>query len=63
MIDPKIDSEKKSVGSISAGIYWSYIRAGAGPILMSSVLISTLVSQFIFHYNGIWLSQWYTHLK
>jgi hypothetical protein len=67
IIDPKIEEENKSVGSISAGVYWNYLRAGAGPILISSALISTLVSQSIFHYIGIWLSQWYTfhgrHLK
>ena len=61
--DQKIDEENKASGSINAKVYWDYIRAGAGPILLTFSVLSTLVSQGLFHYSDIWLSEWYRLLK
>lgn len=55
---PKIAEEEKSKGSINAQIYWQYIRAGSGAFLMIAMILSTLISQTIFHYTDIWLSDW-----
>jgi len=59
MTEPKIDDENKAVGSIDAKVYWDYIRAGAGPVLLIASVLSTLVSQSLFHYSDIWLSEWF----
>ncbi len=57
--DQKIEEESKAVGSIDAKVYWNYIRAGAGPILLILSVASTLISQSLFHYSDIWLSEWF----
>lgn len=57
--EPKLEDERKAVGSIDAKVYWDYFRAGAGPVLLSLTLMSTLVCQALFHYSDIWLSDWY----
>lgn len=56
--EPKVVQEQKVGGSISARVYLDYVRAGSGILLMSAMIISTLVSQGIFHYTDIWLSNW-----
>src|SRR5437879_4467706 len=56
--DPKIEEEGKSSGSVDAKVYWKYIRAGAGPLLLMGVIISILVSQTIIHYSDLWLAEW-----
>lgn len=59
---PAIQEEEKSKGAISSKIYYNYVRAGSGAILMSAMILSTIISQCIFHYTDVWLSQWYLKL-
>ncbi|CAG2164890.1 unnamed protein product, partial [Oppiella nova] len=40
--DPKIQDEQREVGAIDGKIYWEYIKAGAGPILFTLTILSTL---------------------
>ncbi|XP_027205501.2 ATP-binding cassette subfamily C member 4-like [Dermatophagoides pteronyssinus] len=56
--EPAILDEEKTKGSISSKIYWQYIRAGSGPILMTSMILSTIISQILFHYTDVWLADW-----
>ncbi|CAG2165685.1 unnamed protein product [Oppiella nova] len=56
--DPKIQDEQREVGAIDGKIYWEYIKAGAGPILFTLTILSTLVSQGIFHASDLWLTDW-----
>ena len=56
--EPQPEAETKASGSISARVYWDYVRAGAGPVLMSVALLATLVSQSLWHYCDWWLAEW-----
>ncbi|CAG2120218.1 unnamed protein product, partial [Medioppia subpectinata] len=56
--DQKVDEETKAMGGINARVYWDYIKAGAGPVLLTFSLASTLVSQGLQHYSDVWLSEW-----
>ena len=57
--DPKIQEETREFGSIEGTVYWEYIKAGAGPILATLTLLSTIISQAIFHGSDLWLTAWY----
>ena len=56
--EPQIAEEEKGSGSISAKIYVQYVKAGSGTFLMLAMILSTLISQAMFHYTDIWLSNW-----
>ncbi|CAG2168277.1 unnamed protein product, partial [Oppiella nova] len=55
---PQIQDEQRIQGSIGGRVYWEYIKAGCGPILGSLTLLSTIVSQVIFHASDLWLMTW-----
>ncbi|CAG2181686.1 unnamed protein product, partial [Oppiella nova] len=57
-LEPKIQEETREVGSIGGHVYYEYVKAGAGPLLFTITLFSTLVSQGIFHYSDLWLTEW-----
>ena len=46
-------------GPIKGRVYWEFIRAGAGPFLATFTMLSTVVSQVLFHGSDFWLTQWY----
>ena len=56
--EPRMSEEEKSSGSISARIYVDYVKAGSGTVLMTAMILSTVISQALFHYTDIWLSDW-----
>ena len=56
--DPVVDEEDKGKGSISGRIYVQYVKAGSGTFLMIAMLLSTFISQFMFHFTDVWLSNW-----
>lgn len=56
--EPKIAEEEKSQGQINSKVYVNYVKAGSGTFLMVAMVVSTLVSQTLFHYTDIWLSDW-----
>ncbi|XP_054155290.1 ATP-binding cassette subfamily C member 4-like [Oppia nitens] len=56
--DPKIKDEERQVGSIEGRVYWEYIKAGTGPLFAIFTILSTLISQTIFHGSDIWLTEW-----
>ncbi|CAG2121470.1 unnamed protein product, partial [Medioppia subpectinata] len=39
-------------------VYWYYMRAGAGPLLLLTIILSAIVSQTITSYSDIYVSQW-----
>lgn len=55
---PKILAESKVIGTVSSDVYWEYFRSGAGPVLLTAGIVSTIVSQSLFNYSDIWLSKW-----
>ncbi|CAG2115624.1 unnamed protein product, partial [Medioppia subpectinata] len=60
--EPKVKEETKEIGSISGGVYCEYIKAGAGPILMTVTLVSMVVSQCLYQGSDYWLTQWTNEL-
>ncbi|CAG2177963.1 unnamed protein product, partial [Oppiella nova] len=55
---PRIQEEQREVGAIDSRVYWEYIKAGAGPLLGTSTLLFTIISQTIFHGSDLWLTAW-----
>ncbi|CAG2165318.1 unnamed protein product [Oppiella nova] len=55
---PRIQEEQREVGAIDSRVYWEYIKAGAGPLLGTSALLFTIISQTIFHGSDLWLTAW-----
>ena len=56
--EPKQNEETKMIGSIESSIYWEYIRAGAGFFLMTITIVTSIVSQTMFHASDYFLSYW-----
>jgi len=56
--EPRIQADNREVGSIGRHVYYEYVKAGAGPVLFTITLFSTLVSQGLIHYSDLWLTKW-----
>ncbi|XP_075728231.1 ATP-binding cassette sub-family C member 4 isoform X6 [Rhipicephalus microplus] len=50
--------ETRSTGSVKSHVYWSYMRAGAGPLLMPLLFVSSILAQAIFNGSDFWLTYW-----
>ncbi|KAH9371456.1 hypothetical protein HPB48_020725 [Haemaphysalis longicornis] len=50
--------ESRSTGSVKGHVYWSYMRAGAGPFLMPLLFVSSILAQAIFNGSDFWLTYW-----
>uniref|UniRef100_A0A1E1XAH8 Putative abc transporter n=1 Tax=Amblyomma aureolatum TaxID=187763 RepID=A0A1E1XAH8_9ACAR len=50
--------ESRSTGSVKGRVYWSYMRAGAGPFLMPLLFVSSILAQAIFNGSDFWLTYW-----
>ncbi|CAN7997610.1 unnamed protein product [Ixodes hexagonus] len=48
--------ESRSTGSVQGRVYWGYMRAGAGPVLMPLLLVSSVLAQAIFNGSDFWLT-------
>ncbi|XP_040061540.1 ATP-binding cassette sub-family C member 4 [Ixodes scapularis] len=55
---PSEVEESRSTGSVQGRVYWSYMRAGAGPILMPLLFVSSILAQAIFNGSDFWLTYW-----
>ncbi|CAG2115671.1 unnamed protein product, partial [Medioppia subpectinata] len=55
--DQKVDDETKATGGVSGRVYWHYVKAGAGPALLTMCLSSMIASQGLQYYTDVWLSQ------
>ncbi|CAG2164889.1 unnamed protein product, partial [Oppiella nova] len=55
---PKIMDEHRESGSIKGHVYWEYIKAGAGPLLITMTILSTILSQAMFNGSDLWLAHW-----
>lgn len=53
-----VGEEAVKRGSISGRIYLEYIKAGAGPILLLSMIFASIVSQAIFNGVDIFITEW-----
>ncbi|CAG2110844.1 unnamed protein product, partial [Medioppia subpectinata] len=56
--NPQIADEGRETGSISGKVYWTFIKAGAGPLLFSTTLLFTIVAQAIYHWSDYFLTEW-----
>ena len=50
--------DKNSTSNTSAKIYWVYLRAGAGIILLPILILSNILCQVVYTGSDYWLSQW-----
>ena len=50
--------EVSKVGSVSINLYWKYINAGASPIAIVTLFVSTLLSMGLYRFTDAWLSIW-----
>ncbi|XP_075538961.1 ATP-binding cassette subfamily C member 4-like isoform X1 [Dermacentor variabilis] len=55
---PAESEEARSTGSVKGHVYWSYMRAGAGPLLMPLLFVSSVLAQAIFNGSDFWLTYW-----
>ncbi|CAG2111625.1 unnamed protein product [Medioppia subpectinata] len=53
-----IPEDYSAKGSVNMRVYWYYMRAGAGPLLLLAIILSAIVSQTITSYSDIYVSQW-----
>ncbi|CAG2180591.1 unnamed protein product, partial [Oppiella nova] len=56
--DQFIADEYRHKGSVEGKVYWHYIRAGGGPLLISVILFTTIIYYFLDTYIDIYLSIW-----
>ncbi|CAG2101428.1 unnamed protein product [Medioppia subpectinata] len=59
VIEPKITDEGRETGSISGNVYCTFIKAGAGLMLFSTTILSTIIAQTIVHGSDYFLAKWY----
>ncbi|XP_064455602.1 ATP-binding cassette sub-family C member 4-like [Ornithodoros turicata] len=50
--------ESRSTGSVKGHVYWNYMRAGAGSVLMPLLFVSSVLAQAIFNGSDFWLTDW-----
>ncbi|CAG0881128.1 unnamed protein product [Darwinula stevensoni] len=56
---PTLAEEMRSRGSLSARIYWDYLKAGAGWFLLFLLIVSNILTQSAFSGSDWWLSYWF----
>ncbi|CAG2184336.1 unnamed protein product, partial [Oppiella nova] len=56
--EQKLVDESKATGTIKGRVLWDYVASGAGPVLLTLAIGSTLAYQGLFHYTDIWLTDW-----
>ncbi|XP_054158540.1 ATP-binding cassette sub-family C member 4-like [Oppia nitens] len=59
--EPEVKAESKMIGSVDSTIYWDYIKAGAGPVLMTITFLMILLSQSLYQGSDYWMSYWTNH--
>ena len=52
------DDEMGTSSQVSGMLYWIYIKAGAGPLLVFFLIASNIVTQITFTGGNYWLSLW-----
>ncbi|RWS24157.1 hypothetical protein B4U80_11357, partial [Leptotrombidium deliense] len=57
-MQPKIEEETKMMGSVEASVYWQYIKSGAGVLFVTIAMLTTILSQALFHSCDFWLTMW-----
>ena len=50
--------ELKKVGSVSTDLYWKYLKAGASPVGILALIVSTLLSYGLYRFVDAWLGLW-----
>lgn len=60
---PLIAEETKQNGAIDPDVYWEYIKTGAGPFLIISIVMFMVISQSLFHGCDLFLADWYVNIK
>ncbi|KAI1289988.1 ATP-binding cassette sub-family C member 4 [Halotydeus destructor] len=56
--DKKTDEESSQSSSSMFDVFWTYFRSGSSLIVVLSVVITAIASQFLYNYNDWWLSEW-----
>lgn len=55
--------EKSKEGTISAKVYWDYLRSGASVPMIFLIFAFALASQGLFHFTDLWLADWTTKFE
>lgn len=55
---PSINEEVRKTGSVSAKVYWTYIKSGASILLFIITLFINVLSQVLFSVNDMYLAWW-----
>ncbi|KAI1289206.1 ATP-binding cassette sub-family C member 4 [Halotydeus destructor] len=56
--DAKVDDETSQSSLSLSSVFWAYFRSGSSLIVVLSLIITTLASQFLYNYNDWWLAEW-----
>lgn len=56
--EQKIEEEQIQRGALKSRVYFEYIQSGGGPIIWTSMIALTLISQTVFHGSDIFLTSW-----
>lgn len=51
-------TETSTTGSVQPRVYWVYIRAGAGILLLTLLISSNIATQFLFNSSDYYLALW-----
>ncbi|CAG2119190.1 unnamed protein product, partial [Medioppia subpectinata] len=56
--EQEVKAELKMIGSVESSVYMDYIKAGAGPLLITLTALFTISSQVLTQGSDYWLSLW-----
>jgi ABC-type multidrug transport system ATPase subunit len=54
----EIEDESKLSEEINLKLYYEYFKSGSGPFLIAIALLSTIGTEFLFHFTDYWLTFW-----
>lgn len=54
-----VDDENENTGDIDRKVYFNYFKSNSGWLLILLTLLSTLLTQTLFHLTDYWLTLWY----
>ncbi|CAG2118678.1 unnamed protein product, partial [Medioppia subpectinata] len=56
--EQEVKAELKMIGTIESSVYMEYIKAGAGPLLITLTILFIITSQILNQESVYWLSLW-----
>ncbi|CAG2120625.1 unnamed protein product, partial [Medioppia subpectinata] len=61
--EQEVKAELKLIGSVESSVYLSYIKAGAGPLLVILTILFLIASQVLYQGSVYWLSLWTNEMR